>query len=152
MVKNRKIGTDRELSTPPYLASLSSVDSGSPLITQYSDIPPVELMKAWESILDQVDWSEMVENGGGRERPDINLSKDRNIEFGKGDDGDIDAESGNDNKEDSGDGFRHFEDNTFLESEESVYGSEEYTDDGTGDEEDSDEDDDCEVIDDWLSV
>ena len=51
---------------------------------------------------------------------------------------------------------------TLLESDESGFGSEDYTDDETDDEEDSDdedhsddedqEDDDCEVINDWVSV
>lgn len=176
--KKRKIARDREiLSTPPYLASFPSLDSGYPLISQYGDIPPVELTKAWESILDRVDWSEVVEDAGGTEKPDVyrdvfktiveshirgllkqvELSKDRNIGFGKGDDEDTDTESGNDSSEDGGgDGFRHFEDNAFLESEESGDGSEDYTDDESDDEEDSDDedqvDDDCEVIDDWLSV
>lgn len=98
--KKRKIATYKEiLSTPPYLASFPSIDSGYPLISQYDDISPVELMKAWESILDQVDCSEVVENAGGREKPDlyrdvfktiveshigglqeqVEISKDRNI-------------------------------------------------------------------------
>ncbi len=175
--KRKTAGDGGILSTPPYLASFPSLDSGYTPASQYRGIPPVELMKAWESILDQVDWSEVVQDAGGRERPDIFRSvfknivqshieellkqeecrKDINIEFSKRDDEDTDTESGNDSSEDGGaDGFRHFEDNTFLESEGSGYGSEDYTDDESDDEEDSDdkdqEDDDCEVIDDWESV
>ena len=63
----------------------------------------------------------------------------------------------NDSSEDGGgDGFRRLGDNTFLESDESGYGSEDYTDDETDDEEDSDDEDqvdnNSEVIDDWVSV
>jgi len=83
--------------------------------------------------------------------------KDMKIELDKRDDKNTDTESGNDSSEDDGeDGFRHLEDNTFLESDESDYGSEDYTDDETDDEEDSDDEDqvndDSEVIDDWVSV
>ncbi len=50
--KKRKIiregGT---LSTPPYLASFPLLESGSPPASRYRVISPVELMKAWESIL-----------------------------------------------------------------------------------------------------
>lgn len=65
--------------------------------------------------------------------------------------------SGNDSSEEGGgDGFRYFEDNTFLESDESGCGSEDYTYDETDDEEDSDDedpvDDDSEVIDDWVGI
>jgi len=78
------------------------------------------------------------------------------IELGKRDDEDTDTESGNDSSEGGGDGFRHLEDNTFLESDESGFGSEDYTDDENDDKEDSDdedqEDDDCEVINNWVSV
>ena len=75
--------------------------------------------------------------------------KDINIEFRKQDNEDINTES-------EGDAFQHFEDNTFLESNESEYGSEDYTDDETDDEEDSDDEDqvydNCEVNNDWVSV
>ena len=84
-------------------------------------------MKAWESILDQVDWSQVVKDAGGRENPDVyrdgfkmmmeshiggllkqaERGKDINIEFGKRDDKDTHTQSG-------GDAFRHFEDNTFF--------------------------------------
>jgi hypothetical protein len=82
--------------------------------------------------------------------------KDMKIGLGKQDEH-TDTESGNDSSEEGGgDGFRNFEDDTFLESDESGYGSEDYTDDETDDEEDSDDevqvDDDSEVIDDWVSV
>ena len=50
--------------------------------------------------------------------------KDINIELGERDDKDTGTESGNNSSEDGGgDGFRHLEDNTFLESDESGYGS-----------------------------
>lgn len=136
----------------------------------------MELKKAWESILDHVDWSEVEQEAEGRENPDIyrdvlrkiveshieellkqeESGKDVKIEPGKRDE-DTDTESGNDSSEEGGgDGFPYFEDNTFLESDESGCGSEDYTDDRTDDEEDSDNedqvDDDCEVVDDWVSV
>jgi hypothetical protein len=176
--KKRKIaGEGGILSTPPYLANLPSLESRYPPASQYRVIPLIELMKAWESILDQIDWSKVVQDAGARENPDIyrdvfkmiveshieellkqeGCSKDINIEFGKRDDEDTETESGNDSSEDSGgDGFRHLEDNAFLESDGTEYGSEDYTDDETDDEEGSDDedqvDDDCEVIDDWVSV
>jgi len=176
--KKRKIaGEGGILSTPPYLASFPSLESRYPPASQYRVIPPVRLMKAWESILDQIDWSKVVQEAGGREKPDTyrnvfktivhshieellkqeDYGNDMKIELGKRDDRDTDTESGNDSSEDGdGDGFRHLEDNTFLESDESGYGSEDYTDDETDDEEDSDDedqvDDDTEVIDDWVSV
>jgi len=85
------------------------------------------------------------------------------IELSKLDNEDIDTKSGNDTSEKGGaNDFRHLEDNTFLESDESGFGSEDYIDDEIDDEEDSDdedhsddedqEDDDCEVINDWVSV
>ena len=55
---------------PPDLASFPSLESRYPPANQYRVIPPVELMKAWEMILDQVDWSEVVQEVGGRENPD----------------------------------------------------------------------------------
>jgi len=90
--------------------------------------------------------------------------KDIKIELGKRDeDTDTDTESRNDSSEDgSGDGFRYFENNTFLESDESGCGSKDYTDGETDNEEDSDDegdsddedqvDDKSEVINDWVSV
>ena len=170
--KKRKIAGEGEIrSTPPHLANFPSLDSGYSLVNQYGGIPLVELMKAWESILDQVDWSEVVQDAGGREKPHVyrdvfkmiveshiggllkqnERSKDINIEFGKRDDEDTDTDSGED-------AFRQFEDNKFLESDESGYGSENYTDDETDDDEDSDDENqvddecECEVIDDWVSV
>ncbi len=166
-------GEGGTLSTPPYLASFpSSLESGCPP-SRHRVISPVELKKAWGSILDQVDWSEVVQEAEGRENADIyrdvfrkiveshitrllkqeEYGKDMEIEFGKQDE-DTDTESGNDSSEEGGgDGFRHFEDDTFLESDESGCGSEDYTDDETDDEKDSDdedqEDDDC---DGWVSV
>jgi len=160
--KKRKIaGEGGTLSTPPYLASFpSSLESGCPP-SRYRVIPPVELKRAWESVLDQVDWSEVVQEAEGRENPDIyrdvfrkiveshieellkqeESGKDMKIELGKRDE-DTDTESGNDSSEDGGgDGFRDFEDNTFLESEECGYGSEDYTEDETDDEEDSEDED-----------
>ena len=176
--KKRKIaGEGGILSTPPYLASFPSLESRYPPASQYRVIPPVELMKTWERILDQIDWSKVVQETGGREKPNTyrnifntivqshivkmlkqeGYGKDIKIKFGKRDDEDTDTESGNDSsKEGGGNGFRHFEDNTFLESDESGCGSEDYTDDETDNEEDSDDedpvDDDSEVIDDWVSV
>jgi len=119
----------------------------------------------------------VVQEAGGREKPNTyrnifkmivhshiekmlnqeEYGKDMKIELGKRDDEDTDTESRNDSSEKGGgDGFRYFEDNTFLESDESGCGSEDYTDDETDDEEDSDDedpvDDDSEVIDDWVSV
>ncbi len=113
-----------------------------------------------------------MQEAGGREKPNTyrnvfktimhshikellkqeDYGKDMKIELSKRDDRDTDTESRNDSSKDGdGDGFRHLEDNTFLESDESGYGSEDYTDDETNDEEDSDDedqvDDDTEVID-----
>jgi len=65
------------------------------------------------------------------------FGKDIKIELGKRDKN-IDIESENDNSEDDGgDNFRDFEDNTFLESEESEYESENYIEDETNDEKNS---------------
>jgi hypothetical protein len=176
--KKRKIaGEEGILSTQPYLASFPSLESRYPPASQYSVIPPVALMKVWESTLDQIDWSKVVQEAGGIEKPDTyrnvfktivhshieellkqeEYGKAMKIELGKLDDEDADTESGNDTSEEGGgDDFRHLEDNTFLESDESGFGSEDYTDDEADDEEDSDdedqEDDDCEVINDWVSV
>jgi len=176
--KKRKIAGEGEiLRTPPYLANFPSLEFYYPPASQDRVIPPLELMKAWKSILDQIDWSKVVEEAGGREKPDTyrnvfktivhshieeqlkqeEYGKDTKIVLGKRDDEDTDTDSGNDSSEDGGgDGFRHLGDNTFLESDESGYGSEDYTDDEIDDEEDSDDedqvDDDSEVIDDWVSV
>ena len=161
--KRLKIAGEGEIpDTPPYLASFPSFESGCPPANHYRIIPPMELMKAWESIFDQVDWSEVMQEAGGREKPDTyrnvfktivyshieeqlkqeEYRKDMEIELGKLDNEDTDTESGNDSSEDGdGDSFRHSEDNTFLESDESGYGSEDYTDDETDDEEDSDDED-----------
>lgn len=49
-----------------------------------------------------------------------------------------------------GDGFRYFEDNTFLESDESGCGSKDYTDGETNNEDQVD--DESKVIDDWVLV
>lgn len=57
------------LSMPPDLASFPAFESRYPPANQHRVIPPVELMKAWELILDQVDWSEVVQEAGGRETP-----------------------------------------------------------------------------------
>ena len=181
--KKRKIaGEGGTLSTPPYLASFpSSPESGCPP-SRYRVISPVELKKAWGSILDQVDWSEVVQEAEGRENANIfrdvfktivhshieellkqkEYGKTMKIKLGKLNHEDTDTESGNDCSEGGGDDFRHLEDNTFLESDESGFGSEDYTDGETDNEEDSDdedhsdnedqEDDDCEVINDCVSV
>lgn len=51
----------------------------------------------------------------------------------------IDTESRNDTSEEGGgDGFRYLKDGTFLESDESGFGSEDYTDDETANKENSD--------------
>ena len=176
--KKRKIAVEGGiLSTPPYLASFPSLESRYPPASQYRVIPPVEMMKIWESILDQIDWSKVVQEAGGREKPNTyqnifntivqshivkmlkqgEYGKDIKIEFGKRDDKDTNTESRNDSsKEGGGNGFCHFEDNTFLESDESGCGSEDYTDDETDNEADNDDEDpvdnDSEVIDDWVSV
>lgn len=75
----------------------------------------MELVKAWESILDQVDWSEVVQGAGGRENPHVyqdafkivvnshiggllkqkERSKDIDIGFGKRDE-DTDTDGGED--------------------------------------------------------
>jgi hypothetical protein len=87
--------------------------------------------------------------------------KDIEIELIKRDDEDTDTQSENDSSKDgNGDGFRRLEDNTFLESDESGYGSEDYIDDETNNREDSDDeedsedqvDDDSKVIKNWVSV
>ena len=83
--------------------------------------------------------------------------EDMIFEHSKRDDEDTDIESGNDSSEDgAGDGFQHFEDNTFVKSDESESGSENYADDENDDEKDSDDedqdDDDYEMIDDEVSV
>ena len=172
--KKRKIAGDGgTLRRPPRLASFPSFDSKYPPANQYRIISPVELMKVWESILDQVDWSEVLQEAGGREKPQIyrdvfktivhshieeqkqeQYRKDMTFELSKRGDEDTDTENGNDSSEDGG-GFRHFDDNAFLESDESGYGSEDYTDDETeteGSDDVDQEDDDCEAIDELASV
>ena len=134
-------------------------------------------MKAWELILDQVDWSEVVQETGWRENPDTyrdifkiiiysyiedllkweEYGKDMKIELGKRDNKDTDTESRNNSNEDSnGDSFRYFEDNIFLESNKSRYRSKDYIDNKIDNEEDSDDkdqvDNNSEVIDNWVSV
>ena len=68
--KRLKIAGGGIPGTPPYLASFPSLESGCPA-NCYRIIPPMELMKAWESIFDQVDWSEVMQEAGGREKLDI---------------------------------------------------------------------------------
>ncbi len=69
--KKRKIaGEGQILRTPPYLATFPSLESRYPPASQYRVIPPVELMKGWKSILDQINWSKVVEEAGVREKPD----------------------------------------------------------------------------------
>ncbi len=124
-------------------------------------ISPAELMKAWESILDQIDWSEVVQDVGGRGKPNIYRDVFQTIvqahieEDNKEGDEDTDTESGNDSEDGAADGSQRIED-TFVESDESESGSEDYTDDEDDDEEDSDDeyqnDDDYEVIDNEVSV
>ncbi len=165
------------LSTPSHLASFSSLDSEYPSASQRHGIPSMKLMKAWESILDQVDWSEVMQDAEGREKLNIyrdvfqtivqahveeqlkqeECREDMIFEHSKRDDEDTDTESGNDSSENGAeDGFQHFEDNTFVKSDESEFGSEDYADDENDDEEDSDDenqnDDDYEVIDDEVSI
>lgn len=144
---------------PPDLASFPSLESRYPPPNQYRVIPLVELMKVWELIFNQVDWSEMVEEAGGGENPDTYRDvfkmimhshikdplkqeedrKDMRIELGKRDD--AGTESWNDSSED-GDNYRHLEDHTILESVESSWGSEDYIDDETDDEENGDDEED----------
>jgi len=59
--KKRKIVEERgTLSTSPYLASfLLSLESRCPP-SRHRVISSIKLKKAWESILDQVDWSEVM--------------------------------------------------------------------------------------------
>jgi len=97
-------------------------------------------MKAWDSILDQINWSKVVQEAGGRGKPDTyryvfktivhshieelmkqeHDGKDMRIELSERDDEVADTDTGNYSSEDgNGDGFRHLMDNTFLESNES---------------------------------
>ena len=167
--KKRKITGDRKnLNTPPYLASFPSLESRNPSTSRHPVVLPVELMRAWESILDQIDWSEVVRETGWRRKPNTyrdvfktivhshveelkRKEQKRNMSIERGDEG-TDTDSESDSTVDTGgDGFRDFEDETPLESDESGYGSEDYTDNGTEDDEDSDdkdqEDDESDVID-----
>ena len=73
----------------------------------------------------------------------LDQQRSKYIKLGKRDDEDDITESG-------GDGFGHFENNTCLESNESGYGSEDYTNDDTDDEDQLD--DDSEVRDDGVLV
>lgn len=172
--KRKTAGYKALLSTPSHLASFPSLDSGYPPASQRHGIPSVELMKAWESILDQVDWSEVMQDAGGRGKPNIyrdvfqtivqshveeQLEQEecREDEHSKRDEKDSDTESRNDSNEDSArNGFHHFEDNIFVESDKSGFGSEDYADEENDDEEDSDDEnqdgDDYEVVDDGDSI
>lgn len=61
------------------------------------------------------------------------------IEVGKLDNKDTETESRNDTSKEGGrDDFRYLEDNTFLESDKSGFGSEDYIDNETDNKEDSD--------------
>lgn len=149
--KKQKIAGEGEIwSTPPYLANFLSLDFGYFLVNQYGGITLIELMKGWESILDQVDWSKVVQDGGRREKPYVyrdvlkmiveshirgllkqkERGKDINIDFGKLDDEDTDTDGGEDT-------FRQFEDNKILGSNECGYGSKDYTDYETDDDKDN---------------
>jgi len=175
--KRKTAGYKALLSTPSHLASFSSLDSEYSSVSQRHGIPSMKLMKAWEFILDQVDWSEVMQDAEEREKLNIyrdvfqtivqvhveeqlkqeECREDMIFEHSKRDDENIDTESGNDSSENgAGDGFQHFEDNTFVKSDESEFGSEDYADDENDDEEDSDDenqnDDDYEVIDDEVSI
>ena len=158
--KKCKIAEGGVPSAPADLVSFPSLDSGSPSASIHRVIPPVELMRAWESILDQIDWTEVVEKAEGSEEPKIyrdvfkaivrsyvkglleqeEYRKDTKIESKKRDSEESDTESENDsNKDGGGDGFQHLEDDDLSESDESGCGSEDYIDDETDDEEDSDD-------------
>ena len=175
--KRKTAGYKALLSTSSHLASFSSLDPEYPSASQRHGIPSMKLMKAWESILDQVDWFEVMQDAEGREKLNIyrdvfqtivqahveeqlkqeECREDMIFEHSKRDDEDTDTESGNDSSENGvGDGFQHFEDNTFVKSDESEFGSEDYADDENDDEEDSDDenqnDDNYEVIDDEVSI
>lgn len=60
--KLKNTGEKGILSMPPDLASFSALESRYPPGNQHRVIPPVELMKAWELILDQVNWTKMVQD------------------------------------------------------------------------------------------
>lgn len=66
--------------------------------------------------------------------------KDMKIELSQRDDEIVDIDIRNDsNEDDDENGFRHLMNNTFLKSDENEYESEDYTDDKTNNEKDSDE-------------
>lgn len=72
MVKKRKIIGDKGIVTiSPYLISFPSLGSGHSSVPLSCDVSPMELMRASESILNQVDWSEVVLDVIGKESPAI---------------------------------------------------------------------------------
>ncbi|KAL9132038.1 MAG: hypothetical protein Q9217_000166 [Psora testacea] len=125
-------------------------------------------MRASESILEQVDWSEVVLDAEGKKKPAIYRDffktiiqahikgllkqeecRDIHIECGKRDDEvnhetqDIGTESGDDSSDSvAEEASQYFEDETFVESdEEGECASEDYADDANEDEEDEDDED-----------
>ena len=147
---------------PLDLASFPVFESRYPPANQYRVIPLIELIKIQELIFNQIDWSEVIQEAGGRENPDTyrdifktiiyshikkllkqkEYGKDIKIEFNKRGNKDTDTESkNNNNKEGGGDSFRYFKDNTFLESDKGKYGSEDYINNETNYKEDSDDKD-----------
>lgn len=140
--KKRKIAVDGSIvSMPSRLASFPSLGSG------YSSCQSAS--RHFSGGADQLTGpnSEVVQDAGGRgkpnfyqvvfqkivqahveEQPKQEEYRERMIfEHNKRDEEDTDTERGNDGSEDgTGDGFQHFEDNTFVGSDESEFGSEDY--------------------------
>ena len=175
--KSKIAGNGDTLSIPAHLANFPSHDSGYPLYNQYGQFLAVELMKVWESILNQIDWPKVKQDSGVRESSDTyryffetivhpyveqllkqeEYKREMTVEFGDRDYEDTSAESESNSSEGGvEDGSQHFEDNISLDSNDSGIGSGDYIDDGTEDETEDDEnsegedqmDDDFEEIDD----
>ena len=169
--KRRIVGEEGIATTSPHLISFPSLDSSHAPVGLCYGISSTELKRASESILNQVNWSKVVLDAIGKEKPTIfrqafkeilqahiekllkqeDKQKSENVE-------DPDIESGDDSSEDKiGNESEHSDNETFLQSDmETEYGSEDYHEDEDEDEEDDDDyqedEEDYEVIADGTSV
>ncbi len=182
MVKKRKIIGDKGIVTlSHHLISFPSLGSGHSSVRLSLDISPTELMRASELILNQVDWSEVVLDVIGKERPAIFRDAFKKIlqvrieELLKQEDkqetenmNEPDIESADDIVDWAGNGLADFEEKISMQrDEENEHGSKGYEDDedeedvadedsekddGEEDGEYQEDDDDYEAIADEVSV
>ncbi len=155
MVIKRKIIGDKGIVTMSHhLISFPSLGSGHSSVRLSLDISSTELMRASESILNQVHWSEVVLDVIGKERPAIFRDAFKKIlqvrieELLKQEDKqetenmkEPDIESADDIVDWAGNGLADFEEKIFMQrDEENEHGSEGYEDDEDEEEDVADED------------